>query len=252
MVIVNDFEFQLVSADDKTPLKEHNKCSNINIEVERDAEYYISVQRVKQGTKHLLFCVYRIDGEWLDCDVFRNNGTSAKLKGVLTISDGVLMCKALRFAKAPVITKDKDKYPRSKIPAADMGKIELEVYDVVDEVIEITGGGSRESLDVDDDLDDAAVFEHPAADFENPDFATADPICTIVQGNHYLKTFNLKKRKSSKKMVIKKNDRTAKVAKSNVTKTNVTLPRQGRQHLYTITLHYCVASSSRDNQWIQT
>ena len=52
---------------------------------------------------------------------------------VLSISDGVLICKALRFAKAPVITKDKD--VRSKIPAAGMGKIELEVYDIVDEAI---------------------------------------------------------------------------------------------------------------------
>jgi hypothetical protein len=55
---------------------------------------------------------------------------------VLSISDGVLICKALRFAKAPVITKDKD--VRSKIPAAGMGKIELEVSDIVGEAIEVT------------------------------------------------------------------------------------------------------------------
>ena len=115
-------------------------------------------------------------------------------------------------------------------------------------------------MDVDDDSDDAAEFVHPAPGFENPGFATATPI-TIkretfmirtksirsVQGNHYLKTINLKKKKPSKKKVTKKNVRTAKVAKSNVTKTNVTLPMQGR-HLYTITLHYC-AVSSRDNRF---
>ena len=68
--------------DDKTPFEDHNKCSNTYVEVEHDVEYFISVQSVEQATKYHLCCVYRIDGNWLDCDVFRNNGTSAKLKSV--------------------------------------------------------------------------------------------------------------------------------------------------------------------------
>jgi hypothetical protein len=43
--------------DDKTPFEELNKCSNTYVEVEHDAEYFISVQRVEEATKYHLCCV---------------------------------------------------------------------------------------------------------------------------------------------------------------------------------------------------
>lgn len=64
MVIVNDFEIQIVTAEEKIPFKEHKNGLNTYVEVEPDAEYFLSVRKVRSSSTDCLVTL-EIDGKCL-------------------------------------------------------------------------------------------------------------------------------------------------------------------------------------------
>ena len=63
MVKQGDFEIELVHADSKVPFKEHEKDGKVYVEVEPDAEYYISVKRIGRNHDGSLMVQYLVDDQ---------------------------------------------------------------------------------------------------------------------------------------------------------------------------------------------
>ena len=110
MVIVNDFEFQLVSAEDKTPFKEHGgEGGKTYVEVEPDVEYYLSIRKVRPLLTGVV-CHYKVDGKQLDyhSTFFDNNfdGADTMYNGIVSWSNGVERNRALKFVKAKFTSGD--------------------------------------------------------------------------------------------------------------------------------------------------
>eukprot|EP00536_Pseudo-nitzschia_multiseries_P010060 jgi/Psemu1/306981/fgenesh1_kg.295_\ len=124
MVVVNDFEVQLVSAEDKkTPFKEHQKGLNTYVEVEPDAEYFISVRRIKTSPTILRYNL-SIDGKCLGYWRFvRVSDLSTKLRGIWSRTKGISTHKALRFVKASFESPEAGN-PTTR---AGMGEIRMDV-----------------------------------------------------------------------------------------------------------------------------
>jgi len=128
MVVENDFEFQLVSAedDDKTPFKEHRKGLNTYVEVEPDAEYFLSIRKVRASSSHL-YCEYHVDGKnlgYYEPCASDQIETSPKVRGIYSRANGVETQKALKFVTASFTSGD----PGIGSTRAGMGQIKMEVY----------------------------------------------------------------------------------------------------------------------------
>jgi hypothetical protein len=127
MVIVNDFEFQIVTAEDKTPFKEHKKGPNTFVEVEPDAEYFLSVRQVRDFDDKRV-CTIDVDGKGLGfVQVYNQIRSKRKVFGIFSWSKGVETMEALKFVKATFTSGDKGIGPAM----SGMGKIELKVSNAV-------------------------------------------------------------------------------------------------------------------------
>ena len=134
MVLIEDFEFQLVSADGgdtgtNTPFMEHTKGSKTYVEVEPDAEYFLSIRKV-QVSSSALVCNFKVDGEHLRYHTTlkpkKIHGTP-KLIGLRSRSNGIQTHTALQFVKASFATSTCVSNAGIKSSLAGMGKIEMEV-----------------------------------------------------------------------------------------------------------------------------
>ena len=111
MVLIEDFEFQLVSADGgdtgtNTPFMEHTKGSKTYVEVEPDAEYFLSIRKV-QVSSSALVCEFKVDGEHLRYHTTFQPKTvqgSPQLQGLVSRSNGIQTNTALQFVKASFAT----------------------------------------------------------------------------------------------------------------------------------------------------
>ncbi len=207
MVLVNDIQLQVVSADEKIPFKEHRKGLDTFVEVEPGAEYFLSVQRVRLAFKGRLVCRARVDGERVPYRVFLEqmcDNSSIHYIGIPVFSHDTKIRKALRFVTAPVTTYTTDE--RSAIAASGtsgMGKIELDVSEVI----------KMERWNFKSIPYKECFSATPSITVENEAFITRNKNVRSINGNY---TYSKKRNKDNMKRVIKK-----------------------EKLLYTITLHYC-------------
>ena len=123
MVVIEDFEFSLVSAEDKQPFQEHQKGGKTYVEVEPDAEYYLGVRKVRQSSARLK-CEYIIDGKNLGYNRTIGRAPNNMFHtGLVSWSKGVEQNKALKFVKASFTSGDEG----IGSTMAGMGTIELKV-----------------------------------------------------------------------------------------------------------------------------
>ncbi|MGK3753201.1 MAG: hypothetical protein ACI8RD_005508 [Bacillariaceae sp.] len=132
MVVLKDFEFQLVSADDdaNTPFKEHEKNLKTYVEVEPDAEYFLSIRKVRASSS-LLYCRFYVDDKALDYhQTFKPNDIHSrkpKLCGLYSMSNGIRTYTALQFMKASFTTSISDGNIGNGSTLAGMGDIKMVV-----------------------------------------------------------------------------------------------------------------------------
>jgi hypothetical protein len=132
MVVVEDFEFQLVSAADddaNTPFKEHEKNLKTYVEVEPDAEYFLSIRKVRASSS-VLYCQFYVDGKGLGYyHTFQPNYIHGAPQnfGVCSRSNGIQTQKALQFVKASFTTSSSDGSTGIGSTMAGMGEIKIEV-----------------------------------------------------------------------------------------------------------------------------
>ena len=110
MVLIGDFEIQLVEATSKMPYKEHNKNGKTYFEVEPKAEYYIGFKKVRNSSYYTnaenLSLSFDIDGQRLGwCQPFGNHEIDQNYRyyGLLENNNGGYSFRALCFIK-PEIT----------------------------------------------------------------------------------------------------------------------------------------------------
>ncbi len=126
-MIVNDFEFKLVSAEDKTPFQEHQKDGKTFVEVEPDAEYFMSIRTVRPPSIDLC-CIFKIDGKNLGYNLTIHSGRAESFNlGTASWSNGVERSKALKFVEASFRTRDAG----IGSTMAGMGTVELKVYSAI-------------------------------------------------------------------------------------------------------------------------
>ncbi|VEU40474.1 unnamed protein product [Pseudo-nitzschia multistriata] len=132
MVIVNDLEVLIVSAEDEnnTPFKEHRKGTNTYVEAEPDAEYFISIRKFRTSATGL-YCKLYVDGK--DLEYYLDWGahhidSSPEMHGIWSYSKGVSTDKALQFVKASSVSGD--------AAMATMGEIRMEVYERINHGIQ--------------------------------------------------------------------------------------------------------------------
>ena len=146
MVVVNNFKFQIVSTEDdnKTPFKEWESKTNLKtyVEVEPDAEYFLSVEMVQASSTSLL-CVYYVDGKCLGYyDAFPANRKLGPIfRGIFSRSNStVTTMKALKFVKASFHSSNKeDRVGFGSEIGAGMGIIEMKVYQAIENGYTSTG-----------------------------------------------------------------------------------------------------------------
>jgi len=136
MVAIQDFEFKIVSTNDdesgvKIPFQEHSKNNKTYIEVEPDAEYFLSVRQIRSSSTPL-YTTYSIDEQNLDFHYSWSWGThplnvDPQLIGIWSYTNGIETYKALKFVSATFTTYDNK---TGSIPSSmtGMGKIQMEVY----------------------------------------------------------------------------------------------------------------------------
>ena len=211
MVVVKDFEFQIVSTEDdnKTPFKEWESKTNLEtyVEVEPDAEYFLSVEKVQLSSTSL-YCEYYVDGKFLGYyDAFPvNRNLGPRFRGIFSRSNSsVETMKALKFVKASFHSSNKeDRVGFGSEIGAGMGIIEMKVYQAIENGY--TATGNEKSF--------ASSFTTSSIDIEDGAVVT-----------------------------MKKNLRTGEGNKSVVTKASnmngVKMTYLKGLHLYTIPLNYC-------------
>jgi len=209
MVVIEDFEFELVSADEDSKIKfqEHKKNSKTYVEVEPDAEYYLSVRKIRPSAS-ILYCEYFIDGKRLT--YYRPHHaltihTSPVLDGIFSESNGIQTINALKFMKASFTSRNNSDNSTGGYEGssqAGMGDIKMEVYEGIP-VGNQTNGDHKSS------------FTTSSIDMDTNDVAA---------------------------VTMKKNLRSG--TGNNALKTEASQVRMAYQkgtHLYTITLYYCAA-----------
>jgi hypothetical protein len=212
MVVVNNFKFQIVSAEDdnKTPFKEWNSKTNRKtyVEVEPDAEYFLSVE-MAQPSSTSLYCDYYVDGKYLGYhDTFPATHILNRpmIRGIFSRSNStVTTMKALKFVKASFHSSNsKDYVGFGSAIGAGMGVIEMKVYQAIENGYTSTGNEKRFT----------SSFTTSSIDIEDGAFVT-----------------------------MKKNLRTGEGNKSVVTKysnmNGVKMTYLKGPQLYTIPLYYC-------------
>ncbi|MGK3749121.1 MAG: hypothetical protein ACI8RD_001413 [Bacillariaceae sp.] len=209
MVVVNDFKFQLVSAEDdnKTPFKEWKSKTKTYVEVEPDAEYFLSIE-MAQPSSTSLYCEYYVDGKDLGYhDVVPANHiiNPPRIRGIFSRSNSTETMKALKFVKALFHSSNsKDDIGFGSTMGAGMGEIKMKVYQAIENGYTSTGTQTNFT----------SSFTTSSIDIEDGAFVT-----------------------------MKKNIRSGEGNKSVVTKTSnmngVKMTYLKGPQLYTIPLNYC-------------
>jgi hypothetical protein len=199
MVIVNDFEFQLVSAKDKIPFKEYTKDGKTYVEVEPDAEYFLSVKKVTHKASKVK-CEYRVDGKDLQSTkTYFRPKRRAHFVGNHSRSEGIKHKNALKFVRASF----KNTNDKSRSTMAGMGKVELVVHNAIFD-------GQRKRRDPKASY---PTFTAPTIRINDEAYITMKKDLRSGEGHHVeSKPYD----KNTVRKCYKKGD-----------------------HLYTITLHYC-------------
>jgi hypothetical protein len=235
MVVVNDIEVRLVSADGKRPFKEHKKGTNTFVEVEPYAEYLLSVRRVGESVRNTLKCLFSVDGKdlgWyknfpLGCD------SSPEFIGIYSESDGFSFQKALRFAKAPFIVDRSITNVRSTL--AGIERVKVTVFELIHD-----GYAERACTEHEDQHSSKTQpKKSPFAAIPSiaVDIKTAEALKKNIrstEGSHLYGTgimLQQKKRSNAKVGGIKFN---------SVKRTKIR-EKFKEVRLYTIILHYCAA-----------
>ena len=127
MVVFNDFEFQIVSARDKIPFKEHKKGYKTYVEIEPDAEFFLSVRKVSTN-KAVHVCTCMVDGKYLGYhSIYDDPKPQANFLGIFSRWEGVEQNKALKFVKTSFASHDN----AIGSSMSGMGVVELDVYNGV-------------------------------------------------------------------------------------------------------------------------
>jgi hypothetical protein len=132
MVQAGCFKVSLVSADDKkTKFQEHSKDGKTFVEVEPDAEYFISIAKPKpylKGDAQTLLAWISVDDKPLGYSLsFRSNYQSDEpsIRGIYSLVNGESTHKALVFTK-PKVSQD-----GTANRGLLMGKVEVKIYEGV-------------------------------------------------------------------------------------------------------------------------
>jgi hypothetical protein len=129
MVVQGYFGVELVRADTKQPFQEHVKDWEVYVEVEPDAEYFISVRRIGNPNFKDLLVTFFVDGKDLGYYSPYTRGVMEKgpeMKGLYSRANGVHSMRALKFKK-----------PRSTGSTSEssfhllLGKVEAKVYEAI-------------------------------------------------------------------------------------------------------------------------
>jgi hypothetical protein len=132
MVVQGDFTVKLVHADTKLPFREHAKHGKVYVEAEKNAEYFISVQRTGTAVDKDLLLEFYADGTDLGYYTPYTRGVMEKnphVHGLFSRANGVESEKALKFKKA-----------RSTAPSSEggassirlhLGKVEIKVFEAI-------------------------------------------------------------------------------------------------------------------------
>ena len=116
---------QLVYADTKLPLKEHEKDGKIYVEVEPDAEYFVAIRRIQCEGPEKVLSKISIDGKSLGYQG-THFGVDREIRyhGIFSRIDGHSAQTALKFAK-PQMTSGDEGY------RGGMGNAEISIYEAV-------------------------------------------------------------------------------------------------------------------------
>jgi len=102
MVVSGDFKIGLVEANSKIPFKEHTKDNETYVEVEPEAEYFVSFQRVDiKSFDFPIRATFNIDGRSLGVVWFTRTtkGKEPLYLGLLKYENGKQFEKALKFVR---------------------------------------------------------------------------------------------------------------------------------------------------------
>ena len=134
MVVLGDFEIQLVEATSKTPYKEHNINGKTYFEVEPKAEYYIGFKKV-HNTSYSCSAVkvyFKIDGKDLGFNTtFYRDEVQKKqaYKGLLERQHGLSLFRALQFVKPEITTLPPKANSSSSDDDSMLGQVHIEIYE---------------------------------------------------------------------------------------------------------------------------
>ena len=223
MVVFEDFEFQLVSAEDdaNTPFKEHEKNLKTYVEVEPDAEYFLSFRKLRASSS-ALYCTFDVDGKSLGYGkTFQPNyiHRAPALYGLKSMSNGISTYTALQFVKASFTTGSGDGSIGIGSSLAGMSAIKMEVYQGVRKLDKKSKGSNKK-------CDHNSSFTASSITMKDGKTTAAIMMKKNVRSG------------AGKKSVVKK----SKGADSKARNVADDKPRMiiGRgAYLYTITLHYC-------------
>jgi len=134
MVIENNFEFKVVSATEtKTPFKEHQKGGKTYLEVEPDAEYYLSVRKLNNDGR-IHYCRFFIDGQDLGYHQTYQEVTAVSKKlGLFSVSNGTCTNTALKFVKASFMNNNNtaNHAHHGSSSMSGMGTITMQVFEAI-------------------------------------------------------------------------------------------------------------------------
>jgi hypothetical protein len=141
MVFIHDetFEIQLAEAVSKRPFPEHSKDGQTYIEVEPDAEYFVSIRKVAFTPTPLIVTI-KVDGKRLGLRYryHRCKSSAPKYKGLANVKeDGTIYFCALKFVK-PSLSRVGNEVEacRGNSNARSMGSVEINIYEGKERVIQ--------------------------------------------------------------------------------------------------------------------
>jgi hypothetical protein len=129
MVVKGDFKIELVEAQTKVPYKEHTKDGKTYAEVEPNAEYWISIQKIRAVSfANQNVCVrVKVDGKCPGWTTSYNPSSVDKepaFFGLVECKDGVTSSRALRFVKPEILAGIGSASANEPM----IGNIEVEIY----------------------------------------------------------------------------------------------------------------------------
>jgi hypothetical protein len=131
MVVKGDFKIELVEAQTKVPYKEHTKDGKTYAEVEPNAEYFISIQRIRavNFVNQNIMVRFAVNGNNLGWSKTYNSNSMNKeptCYGLYECKDGVISDRALRFVKPEILAGTAGSASINNEPV--IGNIEVNIY----------------------------------------------------------------------------------------------------------------------------